>query len=142
MKTIYSFILIILASGCPQEDIKLASVQYEAISRGLFYKTQIVEGQITVQRTRSETDIEKIACKSADWKQLKAIVAEIDPTLIGELKAPSAKSHYDAAAIASLTVQVDGKTYTSNSFDHGNPPKELKPLVDYVLQLSEKVEKP
>lgn len=139
---IYGLILILFASGCPQEDIQLASVEYQAISRGFYYKAQIVEEAVKVQRTRNEADLERHSCKTSEWKQLKKLVAEIDPEIISELEAPSTKSHYDGAAIASITVEVNGKVYQSNSFDHGNPPKELKALVDYTLKLSERVESP
>ena len=141
MKILYGLLLILVAGGCPQEDIALASVSYEAVSRGFYYKSQLVEDEILVQRGR-KTDKEKYSCKASHWKQLKKLVAEIDPELITELEAPSAKSHYDGAAIASITVEVNGKTYQSNSFDHGDPPEVLKPLVDYVLKLSETVDSP
>ena len=141
MKILYGLLLILVAGGCPQEDIALASVSYEAVSRGFYYKSQLVEDEILVQRGR-KTDKEKYSCKASHWKQLKKLVTEIDPELITELEAPSTKSHYDGAAIASITVEVNGKTYQSNSFDHGNPPEVLKPLVDYVLKLSETVDSP
>ncbi len=141
MKILYGLLLMLVAGGCPQEDIALASVSYEAVSRGFYYKSQLLEDEILVQRGR-KTDKEKYDCKASQWKQLKRLVVEIDPEIITELEPTSTRSHYDGATIASITVEVNGKTYQSNSFDHGNPPKELKPLVDYVLKLSETVDSP
>ena len=43
---------------------------------------------------------------------------------------------YDGAAHAKLKVFVNDKEYESSSFDHGNPPIEIKSLVEYIMTMS------
>jgi hypothetical protein len=59
---------------------------------------------------------------------------------IPNLKAPSEKRFYDGAAIATLSIVYNGETYTTPSFDHGNPPNEIAELVKEILSISENIE--
>jgi hypothetical protein len=67
---------------------------------------------------------------SSDWNRISQKAAAIDLSKIPTLQAPTSGRHSDQAMIATLMITSDGTTYTSASFDSGNPPKELKSLYD------------
>ncbi|MBL4568525.1 MAG: hypothetical protein JKY69_02310, partial [Flavobacteriaceae bacterium] len=48
--------------------------------------------------------------------------------------APTDDRIRDAALHATLTIILGDKTYSSQTFDHGNPPKELKSLIDALFK--------
>ncbi|MFD0863382.1 hypothetical protein ACFQ1M_14300 [Sungkyunkwania multivorans] len=117
-------------------------IEYQAITRGSFYKTAVDKNTISLQKTRDESAVEKAPCSKSDWQSIKEITEEINLETIHDLEAPSTKSHYDGAASATISITIGDKTYTSSSFDHGNPPTELQPLVAKILALAETVENP
>lgn len=67
---------------------------------------------------------------SSDWERISKQAASIDLSKISTLEAPTTGRHSDQAMIVNLIITSNGTTYTSASFDSGNPPKELKPLYD------------
>ncbi|MGE8553946.1 MAG: hypothetical protein ACN6OB_08410 [Chryseobacterium jejuense] len=67
---------------------------------------------------------------SSDWERITQQAAAIDLSKISTLEAPTTGRHSDQAMIANLMITSNGTTYTSASFDSGNPPKELKSLYD------------
>ncbi|APD07208.1 hypothetical protein UJ101_01692 [Flavobacteriaceae bacterium UJ101] len=54
---------------------------------------------------------------------------------IGELKAPTNKRLYDGAPYAILIIRSENKEIKSCGFDHGEPPQELKKLVDEIIRI-------
>lgn len=109
--------------------------EYSAITRGSFKQVKISDSQISVQKNRSEKAV-LLNCKKEDWDKLMDLMKDIRLENLSKLEAPSKAHQYDGAAIASLTIIKDGKTYQSASFDHGKPPKEIDALVTYILSLS------
>ena len=64
------------------------------------------------------------------------MVLEIDLDAMRKLVPPSTESHTDRAMIGSLSINKNGKYYKSSTFDHGNPPKEIKELIDALFELA------
>lgn len=73
----------------------------------------------------------------SDWNSLLDLLSKVDAEKIKDLKAPSEKRFYDGAMIAGLKVIYKDKTYESASFDHGNPPAEIKDLVNKIIEVSD-----
>jgi hypothetical protein len=113
--------------------------KYSAISRGVYKQIEINKKNITVINTRGNTPIIK-SCSKTNWESIIKAIKTIDIKNISNLKAPSEKRFYDGAAIANLTIIYNGKTYKTESFDHGNPPKEIAELVKEILSISENIE--
>ncbi|RXM49962.1 MULTISPECIES: hypothetical protein [unclassified Chryseobacterium] len=67
---------------------------------------------------------------SSDWERISKQAAAIDLSKISTLEAPTTGRNSDQAMISNLIITSNGTTYTSASFDSGNPPKELKSLYD------------
>ena len=65
------------------------------------------------------------------------MVKKVELENLSLFKAPSKRREIDGAAIAKLKVIKNENEYTSTNFDHGNPPLEIKNLVNYIISLSQ-----
>lgn len=127
-------------SGDKSQQEETITVEYRAISRGgLFKHIMINNKNISTISKNGETSKPK-TCSETEWEKLVSAYKTIDAKAIPNLKAPSKKFMFDGAAIATLKITINDTVYTTESFDHGNPPKEIKALVDEILLVSENVE--
>ncbi|MEN3323399.1 hypothetical protein VP395_06645 [Mariniflexile soesokkakense] len=133
--------LLFVDNGCSQANIKqdTISIDYSTHSRRTFKHISISKKSISVLNKRGETRLIK-PCSKPNWKSILKALKPIDIENIPNLKAPSENRFFDGAAIANLKITYDGKTYESQSFDHGNPPKEIAELVKEMLSISENIE--
>jgi hypothetical protein len=115
------------------------SIEYSAHSRGTYNHIIVNKKQISIENRRGESPIIK-TCNEAHWDALLKALKPVDVANIPNLEAPSEKRFYDGAAIATLTIIYNGESYTTPSFDHGNPPKEIAELVKEILSISENIE--
>ena len=112
------------------------SIKYSAISRGIFKEITINNDTISVQKSRNEKP-EIQPCKDDLWREMLVNIERIDLESLEKLEAPTGKRLYDGAAHATLKITVDGKTYSTTSFDHGFPPKEIEGICDILIKLIE-----
>ena len=141
MKILTTFILMLfMAKGCTSSEIKKESenisFEYEANTRGSYKKVLAKQDTVYTIKTRDGKAIEKSLSKS-DWNSLLNLLSKVDATKIADLKAPSEKRFYDGAMIGQLKVIYKDKTYESSNFDHGNPPAEIKDLVEKIIEVSD-----
>jgi len=131
-----------MAETCSQnnEQDKDISFTYETITRGSRANYTLTKEDIKVVKNLGDETKASKKMTSKDWDNLMERMEEIDVPKINQLKPPSDKRTFDGAAHAILTIKVGEKVYKSNSFDHGNPPAELKSLVKAILRLGETVE--
>ncbi len=108
---------------------------YEATTRGFYEKIWVDKESISVTNDRDETEISRFPTPESDWNELMHILSEIDVSNLPNLEAPTAKREYDGAAIATLIIKQNREETTSNSFDHGHPPKAIEALVNKVLSM-------
>ncbi|MBN8565164.1 hypothetical protein [Flavobacterium filum] len=137
MKTIFTiFLSFFLAKGCSDtSDIDNAVIEYQALSRG-FYKTIKIENKnVSVVNARDEKPTELTLTKQ-DWKELVEAFREINLENMKNLKAPTSKRLYDGAAHANITISLEGKTYTTDGFDHGYPPVEIENFINKLVLLT------
>ena len=132
-------IAVLFAAGCASSALKKESeyiaFEYEAMTRGAYKKVIVKQDTVITISNRSAAPVTK-TLKKGDWNELLAELSKVDLDKISELKPPSTRSHVDAALAASLKVIKKDKTYQSSGFDHGNPPAEIKELVEEILQVS------
>ena len=143
MKFILVLLLpILMAETCSQnnEQEKNISFTYETITRGSRTNYTLTKDDVKVIKNMGAETKASEKMTDKDWSHLIARMQEIDVPNISKLKPPSDKRTFDGAAHAILTIKVGDQVYKSNSFDHGNPPNELKPLVKAILRLGETVE--
>lgn len=133
------FLTIFLGKGCDTQkklDLETTVIEYVANTRGFYQKITIQNQIILVFKNRQENE-KPVQIKISDfhWKKLIADFQEVDLEALPNLQAPSEKRFYDGAAIANLKITYKDKIYESKSFDHGNPPTEIKKLVDQINAL-------
>ncbi|CAM3924975.1 hypothetical protein FLSI110296_03700 [Flavobacterium sinopsychrotolerans] len=134
------FLTIFLGNGCDSakaQDIETAVIEYTANTRGFYQKITVKNQMLTVSKDRDGNDKEvPTKISDADWKELVDCFKKVELDSLSKLKAPSEKRFYDGAAIANLKITFKDKTYETDSFDHGFPPKEIKKLVDTITSLA------
>ncbi|PXY39609.1 hypothetical protein DMB65_16395 [Flavobacterium cheongpyeongense] len=125
------FLMIFIGAGCSSQkkaDMASTIIQYSAMSRG-YYKKIVVQNQtVSVTNGRdaqpAENKIEK-----ADWDKIVTEFEKINVEKLSTLKAPTEKRFHDGAAIGNLKITQNQKTYETQGFDNGFPPKEIEKLV-------------
>ena len=108
---------------------------YEASSRG-FYEVYIIQNdgafKSNDRELKQKIDFEY---KQAEKEEIIELINKINLNELPKLKAPTSKRQYDGAPHANLKIILNDKEYQSDTFDHGFPPKAIKPLIDKVLTL-------
>jgi PBP1b-binding outer membrane lipoprotein LpoB len=134
-KGIVLLLSILVFAGCSGQKKATDStikIEYKAYSRG-FYQVVTIENQMVfITKTRDEKPV-AFKIPIADWKSLNMAIQELDLESLSQLKAPTEKRLFDGAAIANLKITKQGKTYESQSFDHGYPPAETEKIVNKIL---------
>jgi hypothetical protein len=134
-KSLVLLLSILVFAGCAgqkrtaQNETKM---EYKAYSRG-FYQVIAIENQMGfVTKRRGDKPI-AFRLSIADKKSLNIAIQELDLESLSQLKAPTDKRLFDGAAIASLKIMKQGKTFETQSFDHGYPPAEIQKIVNKTL---------
>ncbi len=129
---------IVLKNQESQENV--SSIVYEASTRGSFLHIKVDKNTIQKTTDRSLENVTEKRCSKDDWATILSFLENIQLKNIDDLIAPTQKSSVDAALQAKLKITAMGNTYSSTNFDHGNPPQEIKQLVNTILSLSESIE--
>jgi heat shock protein HslJ len=106
------------------------NIRYSVTSRGFGRTINLVGDEVLINEIRPTPSKNKLQLSGSDLDKIQQILSKIDATTIEKIKPPSTAHQYDGAAGAVLSIIVGKKTYHSPTFDHGNPPKELKELVE------------
>ena len=134
-KAIVLLFTILFFAGCVGQKKAVDSsikVEYKAYSRG-FYQTIRVENQMVfISKNREEKPV-AFKLSAAEWNSVILVVNELNLETLSQMKAPTEKRLFDGAAIASFKITKQGKTYESQSFDHGYPPAETEKIVNKML---------
>ncbi|WP_394774050.1 hypothetical protein [Flavobacterium sp.] len=126
---------IFIGTSCSSQkanDMTSTQMEYSAVSRG-FYKKIIVENKTVSVINGKNTEPVKTKISDEKWKQIEAEFAKINIEKIPTLKGPTEKRFYDGAAIGNLKVIQNQKTYETQGFDNGYPPKEIEKLVNLLV---------
>ncbi|MXN91429.1 hypothetical protein GR160_09325 [Flavobacterium sp. Sd200] len=151
MKKIILILLVLLAvmAGCTstkkakepevslQKQTENVLFEYTALTRGAYKKVIVSSYNIVTIKDRDNKDAVSRKLTADEWKTLYDAYKTIkDPGTLSSIEAPSVKHQYDGALVAMVTITVDDVIYQTNTFDHGNPPAEVKPLVDAIIKFS------
>ena len=120
-----------------QERINEFAFEYEAVTRGFYQKIKVNKETLVFSEDRIEKKSSTVKLNNKQWKKMLELVNEIKLKNLSSLKAPSEKRKFDGAAHSKLKVLYKDDLYQSSSFDHGNPPIEIKGLVEYIIELSQ-----
>ena len=113
-------------------------ISYSAFTRGTNKKITVSKSEIIVENSSAKTPKIKLPCSAEDWEHISTLISKIDTKNLMNLKPPSTKSYSDAGLAANLKISIADKMYATQDFDHGNPPKEIAPLVNKLLSFIEK----
>ncbi len=140
MKTIITLILTTLFfSSCAptmSQEMKESTLTYQALSRGFYLNVEIQGNKMTIIRER-ETLGKDYVLSNVDFKAVSELYQKVKLKELIDYKAPTEKRFYDGAAIASLSINYQGKTYNTQGFDHGNPPVEIAEFVNKIVSFTE-----
>lgn len=124
-----------------QEKISDFSLEYEAVSRSVYQKIEVNKDTFVFIEDRAGKKNSQGKISNKQWKKIVALVNKIKLKQLSSLKAPSENRKFDGAAHAKLKVLYKDDIFESSSFDHGNPPVEIKTLVEYIINISKSVNK-
>lgn len=131
-----AFFSLLLGKGCSDNDLKSATIEYRANTRGFYQKITIQNQMLYVTSDRDETGKGAgLKIDDATWKELVGYFDKIDLNKLSSYKALSEKRFYDGAAIAGMIVTYKDTAYKSVDFDHGNPPAAIADLINKIVSL-------
>lgn len=127
-----AFILLIFTACSSQEssDVGL-KIHYNAFTRGSSIDITIAQSSIVYKDVNGEKAIVK---KELFWQKLDNYIENIELKNIASFIPLSNDRVSDKALHATLIIYKGGVAYSSKTFDHGNPPKELKALLDFLFK--------
>jgi len=82
-----------------------------------------------------EENTRNSSTKPEHWQEINRLVSGLDMNEMSNWEAPTQARFYDGARATIITIESDGQTFTSQSFDEGKPPAQLKKLYDYLESL-------
>ncbi|MDO4727819.1 MAG: hypothetical protein Q4B43_02310 [Bacteroidota bacterium] len=147
MKTLVIAIITLLSittDRCSNADKKMAqnmAVEYDIFTRGSFDKTILKKDSVVIIDKISDNQVQSYALSDQEWKDVIAEVKKIDRNKLKEYKAPTNNRYTDGTKAAQLRVIYQDQVYQTDQFDRGNPPSELKSLVDKVDNIYKKYKK-
>ncbi len=118
---------------------KKITFDYNATSRGMLLNIVISnEGHyLAVTKVRGMKPAKQTYTEE-EWNQLISALETITLNSLPDLSPPSKHFQIDGDAMATLTDYIDGETYKTPIFDHGNPPKEISKLVNLLLSFADR----
>jgi len=143
------FTLIVFATNCNSNKKVLTqnnentstqsqvTISYSANTRGFFQEFILKENSLIEFKDREKSNTISSDLDAKDWKECLRLLDQIELKNLPNLISPTNYRQYDGAAFAQLTVIQKGDTIQSSGFDHKYPPVEIKPLVEYILSISE-----
>lgn len=142
MKAILIFITLLLVTNTYRNNVskntQTTSMEYEYYSRGSYRKVVINNQVVAIYDNRDaiKPNIEK-KITDANWAKLNTELEKLNFDAIATYKDPTQKRFYDGAPIAGLVLIYNNVKYKSKAFDHGDPPAELKKLIDTINEIAE-----
>ena len=109
---------------------------YKHYTRGFYKEYHINKNTITTYLNHNKTISENQKTVPFDWTTCLRLVTDLELDSISTLESPSNLRHTDQVHFAEVTITIGQATYRSSSFDHGNPPASLKPLVDHLIYMA------
>lgn len=115
----------------------ISKVSLEKITMGSNSLLEVTKDEILTSTTSRDgaSDAGVGNTTEENWKEINRLVNKLELTQIGNWEAPTQARFYDGARATTIIIEVDGKTYNSQSFDEGEPPAQLKELNDYLESL-------
>jgi len=129
------FIVLFAAKGC-EDQFNFSSIDYEAASRGVYHHVRVEGNTLISEHARDGSDRITKELTASQVNELNRLAQTFVATTADDIENTSDAADRDAAV--PVKVLVVGGTYSrSASFDRGNPPARVAPLVGRLLLLAE-----
>ena len=135
--------MVLIGTCEPKQAVNTLSItqfEYSATTRGSSFSCTVTSKGVQIASKGMEQYDKYKLITNQQWVELLKLSNDMALDRLDELKAPSSKSETDRSRIAKLTIGKKDKNFESNSFDEGNPPVVLRPLINYILTLAETVD--
>lgn len=113
-------------------------IEYNTFSQNFAFKNKIIENKNTLyyyELQPKRTAEKKRTLSKTDLRFFKDELLKLENNDLTNLKTPSTNYKDNGAVGATLIVSFKGNTYRVPTFDHGNPPKEIKAIVEKIMKL-------
>ena len=140
------FLILILLFPNHQCADQIKSVQeidfvaYTAATRGSSFSCKINSSRILIQSQGGESFEKTREISSEEWKTISRSINDLNPDSISDYTSSTNSRALDRSRMAGVMISVNQVLYESEAFDEGNPPAELKPLVDKIIALAKTVD--
>lgn len=131
---------LITLKGCSKRDeliMDITEIRYTAATRGYYYQVQVSPMVMQIRMDRNTADELIYRVDAENWDALLALIEAIDLKKLESLRGSTELQAVDRSAYATLRVFTTEKQFQSTPFDQGNPPEEIKSLIDAILELAE-----
>ena len=141
MKFIFSLLILIATTKecknkeAVQKQEDHITITYQASSRGVFEEIAISKDSLVLCNDVNRNSFTTYTYDKKEWNECLELLENINVSQLPKLKAPTGKRLYDGALHAILTIKSEEGEVTSSSFDHGEPPAEIKALVEKLLSI-------
>jgi len=132
---------VAVLKGCSQKDrniMDITEITYSASTRGYFYQVMVMPTMMQVRMDRRSEDGQVYAIEIEEWDALLSLIEAIELKKLDDIEPATSWQEADRAPMAGLVVKTMERKFKSPGFDHGNPPEEIKPLVNALLELAER----
>ena len=110
---------------------------YKQYSRGFYKEVHISASRVKTYHNYQKTEITEKALSQKEWEQCFELSKTVNLSELETIKAPSNLRQTDRVHHGELIVENGTNNIKSRCFfDHGNPPTEIKLLVDHLLHIS------
>ena len=113
------------------------TIEYSAITRGTYKTISFVDNTLFYSNDRNTKPTAR-TCNADERAIISKLVNELNLDALATLEAPSKAHQYDGAAGATFSITNNGKTYQTQTFDHGKPHEDIAELVNALMSMSEK----
>lgn len=146
LKVVCSFLLIIAFISCEtskstkdesNKNAQVSKVILEKVWMGGNKRKEFTEGRIVKTSMLRGGDV-TTGMSSNDtkrWNQLIKLIGNLDVKEMQNWESPTQKRFYDGAKGTTIIIELNGEEFSSQSFDEGEPPAELKEIYDYLESL-------
>ncbi|WP_299526351.1 hypothetical protein [uncultured Lutibacter sp.] len=126
----YLFFIVIFHSCKAQTNLETMIVNYNAATRGSSIKYEVTSSKLYYKDIENTIETKTT---SKFWEEITTIVEQINLSEIENFNPPTSDRNVDAALHATLSITIGNQIYESQTFDHGNPPEELKSLIETLF---------
>jgi len=119
-----------------KETTTTTVVEYNTYSKEFAIRNKLIGKELTCYDLQpTPTKPSKVILSDEDYAFVTAEIEKLEVNRLSKLVAPSIKFKENLAFGATLIVTKNGKLVRVPTFDHGNPPKEIKALIDRIMAL-------